>query len=89
MIADADKKIIQDISKQYHAKKVLLFGSTTDPEKESRDIDIAVEGISAKDFFKYYGDLICSLSKPIDVIDIEGKSKFISLILREGTLIYG
>jgi predicted nucleotidyltransferase len=89
MITDTDKKIIQDISKQYHAKKVLLFGSSTDPEKESRDIDIAVEGISAKDFFKYYGDLIFSLSKPVDVIDIKGKSKFISLILQDGTLIYG
>jgi len=89
MIADADKKIIRDISKQYHAKKVLLFGSSIDPEKESRDIDIAVDGISAKDFFKYYGDLIFSLSKPVDVIDIKGKSKFIKLILREGTLLYG
>ena len=89
MIADADKKIIQDISRQYHAKKVLLFGSSTDPEKESRDIDIAVEGIPAKDFFKYYGDLIFSLSKPVDVIDMKGKSKFISLILQEGTLLYG
>jgi len=89
MIADTDKKIIQDISKEYHAKRVLLFGSSIDPGKESRDIDIAVEGISAKDFFKYYGDLIISLSKPIDVIDIKGKSKFIKLILREGTLLYG
>jgi predicted nucleotidyltransferase len=89
MIADADKKIIQDISKQYHAKKVFLFGSSTDPKKESHDIDIAVEGVSPKDFFKYYGDLIFSLSKPVDVIDIKGKSKFISLILREGTLLYG
>jgi predicted nucleotidyltransferase len=89
MIADTDKKIIQDISKQYHAKKVLLFGSSIDPKKESYDIDIAVEGIPPKDFFKYYGDLIFSLSKPVDVIDIKGKSKLISLILQEGTLLYG
>jgi len=89
MIADADKKIIRDISKQYHAKKVLLFGSSIDPEKEGHDIDIAVEGIPAKDFFKYYGDLIFSLSKPVDVIDIKERSGFISLILREGVLLYG
>ena len=89
MIADTDKKIIRDISKRYHAKRVLLFGSSIDPEKESRDIDIAVEGVSAKDFFKYYVDLIFSLSKPVDVIDIGGESKFIKLILREGTLLYG
>lgn len=89
MIAEKDKKIIKDISKQYRAKKVLLFGSSIDPGKESRDIDIAVEGVSAKEFFKYYGDLILSLSKPVDVIDIKGKSKFISLILREGEILLG
>ena len=89
MITDTDKKIIQDISRRYHAKKVLLFGSSVDPKRESRDIDIAVEGVLAKDFFKYYGDLIFSLSKPVDVVDIKGKSKFISLILREGILLYG
>lgn len=89
MITDADKKKIRDISKQYHAKRVLLFGSSIDPEKESRDIDIAVEGVSPKDFFQYYGDLILSLSKPVDVIDIKGKFKFIKLILREGTPLYG
>ena len=60
MIADADKKIIRDISKQYHAKRVLLFGSSIDPTKESHDIDIAVEGIPPKDFFKYYGDCTSS-----------------------------
>lgn len=89
MIADADKRIIRDISKQYHAKRVLLFGSSLDPKGENRDIDIAVEGISPKDFYKYYGDLIFSLSKPVDVVDISGKSKFIKLVLQEGVPLYG
>jgi hypothetical protein len=30
-----------------------------------------------------------SLSKPVDVIDISGTSKFIKLILKEGVLLYG
>ena len=89
MIRDTDKKTICDISKRYHVKRVLLFGSSLDPKRESRDIDIAVEGISPKDFYKYYGDLIFSLSKPVDVIDIKGRSKFIKLILREGVPLYG
>ena len=89
MIRDADKKTICDISKQYRAKRVLLFGSSLDPKKEGRDIDIAVEGVSPKDFYKYYGDLMFSVSKPIDVIDLKGKSKFIKLILREGVPLYG
>ena len=89
MITETDKKTIYEISKKYCAKRVLLFGSGTDPKKESRDIDIGVEGISAKDFFSYYGDLMFSLSKPVDIIDISGTSKFVKLILKEGVLLYG
>ena len=89
MITDADKKTIREISGKYHAKRVLLFGSSLDPEKESRDIDVAVEGISSKEFYRYYGDLMLSLSKPVDVIDISGTSKFVKLILQEGILLYG
>ncbi|MBN2654632.1 MAG: hypothetical protein JXR79_05905 [Nitrospirae bacterium] len=89
MITEADKKAIHEISKKYRAKRVLLFGSSTDPKKESRDIDIGVEGVSAKDFFSYYGDLLFSLSKPVDVIDISGESKLIKLILKEGIPLYG
>jgi len=68
---------------------VLLFGSSLNSEKESQDIDIAIEGILPKDFFSYYGDLILALSKPVDVIDLSEKSKFSELILQEGALLYG
>ena len=69
MITESDKQTITEISRKYHARRILLFGSSLNFDKESRDIDIAVEGISPKDFFDYYGDLIFALSKPIDVID--------------------
>lgn len=89
MISDIDKTSIQIISKKYHAKRVLLFGSSILPEKENRDIDIAVEGISPKDFYRFYGDLLFSLSKPVDVIDLSDDSKFIQMIRREGVVLYG
>lgn len=89
MVAETDKKIIQDISKKYHAKRVLLFGSSLDDTRQSHDIDIAVEGIPPEDFFKYYGDLMLKLSKPVDVIDLSETSKFIKLIQKEGRLLYG
>ena len=89
MITEADKKIIRDVSEKYHAKRVLLFGSSIDFSKESRDIDIAVEGISPGDFFKYYGELMLKLSKTVDVIDLSGNSKFLKLIQKEGVLLYG
>jgi len=89
MITDTDKKTIREISKKYLAKRVLLFGSSLNPIKESRDIDIAVEGIPPEDFFKYYGDLLLKLSKPIDVIDLSVTSKFVKLIEQEGVVLYG
>jgi hypothetical protein len=51
---------------------------------ESRDIDIAIDGIEDKDFFAFYGDLICRLSKPVDVVDLAVKSLFTEIIEQEG-----
>ena len=89
MVTEIEKKTIQEISRRYHVKRVLLFGSSLDSAKDSKDIDIAVEGIAPKDFFKYYGDLLLKLSKPVDVVDLSGSSKFIELIKQEGLLLYG
>ena len=89
MISETDKKIIREISKKYHVKRVLLFGSSIDHAKESRDIDIAMEGISHRDFFKCYGELLLKLSKPVDVIDLSETSKFTALVKKEGIPIYG
>lgn len=89
MITNADKITIQQISEKYHVKRALLFGSSLDPVKESRDIDIGVEGISPKDFFKYYGELLFALSKPIDIVDLSATSKFIKIVRQEGVLLYG
>lgn len=61
-----------------------LFGSSLSPDKESRDIDIGVEGIEEKDFFTFYSELMCALSKPVDVVDLSAKSSFVDLIQREG-----
>jgi uncharacterized protein len=88
MITDKDKEIIVEIAVKYRAKRVLLFGSSLLPDKESRDIDIGVEGIEPKDFFACYGDLICALSKPVDVVDLSTESRFVELVKREGIPLY-
>jgi predicted nucleotidyltransferase len=89
MITKKDKDTILQISKKYKIRRVLLFGSSLFPDRESRDIDIGVEGISPEVFFKYYGELLINLSKPIDIIDLSRPSKFVRLITQEGTPLYG
>ncbi len=88
MITDTDKNIIEQLARKYHAKRVVLFGSSLSSTQEYRDIDIAVEGIEEKDFYAFYGELLCALSKPVDIIDLSKKTRFIELILREGIPLY-
>lgn len=88
MITEKDKKTIHDIARKYHASRVLLFGSALSDTAESLDIDIAVEGIADKDFYAFYGELLCLLSKPVDVIELSKKTKFIELVLKEGIPLY-
>jgi predicted nucleotidyltransferase len=88
MITDTDKKIIEQTARRYHAKRVVLFGSSLSPAREYRDIDIAVEGIKEKDFYTFYGEPLCALSKPVDIIDLSKKTRFVELILREGIPLY-
>lgn len=84
MITEKDRKTIQEIARKYHVSQVLLFGSALSEDVESKDIDIAIEGIADKDFFAFYGELLCALSKPVDVIDLSKTSKFVEMVRREG-----
>jgi len=88
MITDREKTTIRNLARKYRASRVLLFGSALSAEAESRDIDIAVEGIADRDFFAFYGELICSLSKPVDLVDLSQENKFIDLVLKEGVSLY-
>jgi len=89
MITETDKTAIIDLATHYQVGKILLFGSSADPDRSARDIDLAVEGIKPELFFKFYGDLIFSLSRPVDVVDLSADTKFNRIIRQEGIRIYG
>ena len=89
MISEKDKKAILALAQKYKVKRVILFGSASKDKIKSRDIDLAVEGIPDRLFFKFYSELIFSLSKPVDLVDLSKKSKFTEIITAEGIQIYG
>ena len=89
MISDVDKRHICEVSKKYNASKVILFGSSLSDISDAIDIDLAVEGVSPEQFFDYYSELMFSLSKPVDIIDLANKNKFTRIIEEEGIVIYG
>jgi len=89
MISKMDKYRLVEIAKKYNVAKVYIFGSNLNEDKEPNDIDIAVDGISHASFFKFYGELIFALSKPVDLIDLSKDSLLSSIVKKEGFLLYG
>jgi predicted nucleotidyltransferase len=69
MISKKDKNAISQLAKKYRASQVLLFGSALTKNKFN-DIDLAVKGIKPELFFKFYGELLFKVSKPVDLIDL-------------------
>lgn len=88
MISNEDKHTITDLAKRYNVSKIYLLGSTLSSEKEPNDIDLAVEGLADSLFFKFYGDLILFLSKPVDLVDLKIENSFTRMIRNEGIVIY-
>ncbi|MCD5425560.1 MAG: nucleotidyltransferase domain-containing protein [Methanosarcinaceae archaeon] len=89
MISEKDKEIISRYAKKYKVSSIYLFGSSLDRNSEPNDIDLAVKGIRPDVFFKFYGELLRSISKPVDLVDLSRKSLFNRMIEEKGVKIYG
>ena len=89
MLSVVDKATIVSLARRYGATSVWLFGSNANRRRRGRDLDLAVEGVAPASFFKFVGDLMLSLSQPVDVVALERRSKLGALIRRDGIPIYG
>ena len=88
MVSDSDKQIIISWAKKFSVQELYLFGSCLEKDSEANDIDLAVRGISPEAFFDFYGKLLRSLSKSVDVVNLANKSRFTEAIERDGVKIY-
>lgn len=72
----------------YGATEVYLFGSARcgDFDLEHSDIDLAVRGIPAKDFYGAVGETMCSLGREIDVVDLDAGTAFGKYLADHGEL---
>lgn len=80
---------IVEISKEFGAEKVFLFGSCVEDIKTARDIDIAVKGINHRDFFEYYGKVSLVVDDEVDIIDLDDVREHLrNRILSKGRIVY-
>jgi predicted nucleotidyltransferase len=89
MIAEKDRDTITEIAREYRVGKIVLFGSSIAEGREPHDIDLGVKGIEPRLFFRFYGELMMRLSKPVDVVDLSQRTLFTELVEETGLTIYG
>lgn len=88
MLSARLQKTISECAREFDVKTVWLFGSSLQNDSNSRDIDLAVEGISPKLFFKFYARLFIALPKPVDLVDLSQNISIASIIRTKGVPIY-
>lgn len=74
---------------RFGAKKVMLFGSVLNEDRfnKNSDIDIAVEGIGAENYFSAFAE--CQmLDFPVDLIEISTATPLMKERIAKGTVLY-
>mgnify|MGYP002639424859 CR=1 FL=1 len=82
------RETINECAREFDVKAVWLFGSSLQDDSNSRDIDLAVEGIPPELFFKFYARLFMALPKPVDLVDLSQNIPIASIIRKKGVAIY-
>ena len=63
--------------KSVGCSEIFVFGSTARGDyRDDSDLDIAVRGIPADQFFAVYGELMTRLSRPVDLVDLDLQKRF-------------
>ena len=88
MVSQSDMETIRQLSRKFKVKRVILFGSSLDRQQQAHDIDLGVEGVAPEDYYRYCGELMMSLTRPVDIIDLSVPSKFVDLVRQEGIILY-
>ena len=83
-------KIVRILSDNYGAERVILFGSLAKEEfRVNSDIDLAVSGMPAENYFKALGHLLMESPYACDLVTIEDASDLLRQRIEEdGVILY-
>ncbi len=85
------KKVVDILIKDYHVNKIVLVGSLVDEHRFGfhSDIDLCVEGLSDKLYFKAVGELLLEGGEfDIDIIPIESATPEMRGRIKKGKILY-
>ncbi|HEY4761821.1 MAG TPA: hypothetical protein VIH42_14680 [Thermoguttaceae bacterium] len=73
-----------EIARRFGAKRLLVFGSAINPNREARDVDFACEGVMGWKLFDFGAALEEALHAPVDVVPLDEPTEFSRLIELQG-----
>ncbi len=85
------KKVIDILIREYRIKRIVLIGSLADENRFGfhSDIDLCVEGLPDKLYFKAVGEVLLAAEEfDIDIIPIEGATPEMKERIRKGKVLY-
>ncbi|MDP6038426.1 MAG: nucleotidyltransferase domain-containing protein [Candidatus Latescibacteria bacterium] len=78
-----------DILKGGGCESIYIFGSVAEGRVTDRsDIDFAVRGCPASEFYNLQGKLLLELTRSADLVDLDSDDDLASFLEREATLIH-
>lgn len=86
------ENIVAMILENYQPQTVIQWGSVLDSKhfSEASDIDLAIEGLGAKEFMRLLADAEELTSFPLDIVQWEAiHPSFQKIILMKGKILYG
>lgn len=83
--------IVKLLVERYHVNRIVLIGSLTEKYRFGfqSDLDLCVEGLSNKDYFKAAGDvLLASDDFDVDIIRTEDATQEMRYSIEKGEVLY-
>lgn len=84
--ADLTKSV--EVLRELGAMKIWLFGSALETPENVGDIDLACEGLPDEVFYHAIGQLIHTIGKPVDLVDLSGDTRFNRYVRSKARLLY-
>lgn len=83
-----DVEIAARILREAGAEEVYVFGSAAHgKERPGSDIDLAVRGLPPEVFFKTMSEIVFSIRRELDLIDLDEPNLFTEYLERKGELV--
>lgn len=77
-----------EVLRRFGARRVILFGSALESLAEARDLDLAVEGLEGRLFFKAGTEAEKALPVSLDLIPLDPPTPFSRYVEKRGRVLY-